>query len=178
MNGRLLAVGDVAEVSEWALASKRGCKVSGVVVASDRLRCSPQRVLKAGSRPRIEGSAGAAALPERLEVREKDLISDLEALRQWMAIIETFYARLSEQQRRGADELLNDLFGAPWAELPVENDDGAPPGYRRGPQVRASPAAFSRKRRQPKAAIDDGDAAPRRREPYWNLPDTGHRSGG
>ena len=39
MNGRLLAVGDVAEVSEWALASKRGCKVSRVVVASERLRC-------------------------------------------------------------------------------------------------------------------------------------------
>jgi hypothetical protein len=48
-------------------------------------------------------------------MREKDQASDLESLRQWMAIIETFYARLSEQQRRGADELLKHLFGAPWA---------------------------------------------------------------
>jgi len=50
MNGRLLAVGDVAEVSEWALASKRGCKVSRVVVASERLRCLPHRVLSAAAR--------------------------------------------------------------------------------------------------------------------------------
>jgi len=48
-------------------------------------------------------------------MREKDLVSDLESLRQWMAIIETFYARVSGQQRRGADELLKYLFGAPWA---------------------------------------------------------------
>ena len=79
------------------------------------LRCSLHGVVKAGSRPRIEGSARAAALPERLAMREKDLVSDLESLRQWMAIIETFYARVSGQQRRGADELLKYLFGAPWA---------------------------------------------------------------
>jgi hypothetical protein len=51
MNGRLLAVGDVAEVSEWALASKRGCKVSRVVVASERLRCR-----RAGFESRIAAS--------------------------------------------------------------------------------------------------------------------------
>ena len=53
MNGRLLAVGDVAEVSEWALASKRGCKVSRVVVASERLRCLPHRVLGAAARAHL-----------------------------------------------------------------------------------------------------------------------------
>jgi len=55
-----------------------------------------------------------------------------------MAIIETFYARLSEQRRRGADELLKHLFGAPGPELPVENDDGPNPDTGGGPQVRAS----------------------------------------
>jgi hypothetical protein len=71
--------------------------------------------LKAGSRSRVEGSTRATALPERLAIQERDLASNLEALRQWKAIIETFYAGLSEQQRRGADELLKHLFGAPWA---------------------------------------------------------------
>ena len=50
-------------------------------------------------------------MPERLAMRERDLASDLEALRQWKAIIETFYAGLSEEQRRGADQLLTQLFG-------------------------------------------------------------------
>ena len=71
--------------------------------------------LKARSRPRIEGAvrlaALPAALPERLAMLERDLASDLESLRQWKAIIETFYAGLSEEQRRGADQLLTQLFG-------------------------------------------------------------------
>ena len=67
--------------------------------------------LKARSRPGIGSSAGTVALPERLAMRERDLASDLEALRQWKAIIETFYAGLSEEQRRGADQLLTQLFG-------------------------------------------------------------------
>ena len=67
--------------------------------------------LKARSRPGIGGPSGAAALPERLAMRERDLASDLEALRQWKAIIETFYTGLSEEQRRGADQLLTQLFG-------------------------------------------------------------------
>ena len=67
--------------------------------------------LKARSRPGIGGAAGAAGLPERLAMRERDLASDLESLRQWKAIIETFYAGLSEEQRRGADQLLTLLFG-------------------------------------------------------------------
>ena len=71
--------------------------------------------LKAGSRPRIKSSAGATALPERLAMQERDLASDLESLRQWKAIVETFYAGLSEEQRRGADQLLKQQFGAPWA---------------------------------------------------------------
>jgi len=52
-----------------------------------------------------------AALPERLAMLERDLASDLESLRQWKAIIETFYAGLSEEQRRAADQLLTQLFG-------------------------------------------------------------------
>jgi hypothetical protein len=67
--------------------------------------------LKSRSRPGIESSAGAVALPERLAMRERDLASDLESLSQWKAIIETFYAGLSEEQRRGADQLLTQLFG-------------------------------------------------------------------
>ena len=71
--------------------------------------------LKARSRPRIEGAvrlaALPAALPERLAMLERDLASDLESLRQWKAIIETFYAGLSEEQRRAADQLLTQLFG-------------------------------------------------------------------
>jgi hypothetical protein len=74
--------------------------------------------LKAGSRPRIKSSAGATSLPERLAIQERDLASDLESLRQWKAIVETFYAGLSEEQRRGADHLLRQLFGAPWAGVP------------------------------------------------------------
>jgi len=50
-------------------------------------------------------------LPERLAMRERDLASDLESLRQWKVIIETFYTGLSEEQRRGADQLLTLLFG-------------------------------------------------------------------
>ncbi|MGB9648623.1 MAG: Spy/CpxP family protein refolding chaperone [Stellaceae bacterium] len=67
--------------------------------------------LKARSRPSIGGPEGTAGLPERLAMRERDLASDLESLRQWKAIIETFYAGLSEEQRRGADQLLPLLFG-------------------------------------------------------------------
>jgi hypothetical protein len=67
--------------------------------------------LKTRSRLNIEGPAGAAALPERLAMREQHLTSDLELLRQWKSIIETFYAGLSEEQRRGADQLLTQLFG-------------------------------------------------------------------
>jgi hypothetical protein len=67
--------------------------------------------LKARSRPRIEGAVRPAALPERLAMLERDLASDLESLRQWKAIIETFYAGLSEEQRRAADQLLTQLFG-------------------------------------------------------------------
>jgi len=67
--------------------------------------------LKARSGPGIGGAAGAAGLPERLAMRERDLACDLEALRQWKAIVETFYAGLSEDQRRGADQLLTLLFG-------------------------------------------------------------------
>jgi hypothetical protein len=71
--------------------------------------------LKAGSRPRIKSSAGATALPKLPAMQERDLASDPESLRQWEAIVETFYAGLSEEQRRGADHLLRQLFGAPWA---------------------------------------------------------------
>jgi hypothetical protein len=67
--------------------------------------------LKARSRPGIGGPAGAAGLPERLAMRERDLAFDLESLRQWKVIIETFYTGLSEEQRRGADQLLTLLFG-------------------------------------------------------------------
>ena len=67
--------------------------------------------LKARSRPDIGGPAGTAGLPERLAMRERDLASDLESLRQWKVIVETFYTGLSEEQRRGADQLLTLLFG-------------------------------------------------------------------
>jgi hypothetical protein len=67
--------------------------------------------LKARSRPNIEGPVRPASLPERLAMLERDLASDLESLKQWKAIIETFYAGLSEEQRRGADQLLAQLFG-------------------------------------------------------------------
>jgi hypothetical protein len=67
--------------------------------------------LKSRSRPSVEGPARPAARPERLAILERDLASDLESLRQWKAIIETFYAGLSEEQRRGADQLLTQLFG-------------------------------------------------------------------
>jgi len=66
--------------------------------------------LKTRSRPSIEGPARPAALPERLAMLERDLASDLESLRQWKAIIETFYGGLTEEQRRGADQLLTRLF--------------------------------------------------------------------
>lgn len=48
---------------------------------------------------------GTAGLPERLAMRERDLTSDLESLRQRKAIIETFYAGLTEDQPRAADQL-------------------------------------------------------------------------
>jgi hypothetical protein len=61
--------------------------------------------LKARSRPDIGGPVGTAGLPERLAMRERDLTSDLESLRQRKAIIETFYAGLTEDQPRAADQL-------------------------------------------------------------------------
>jgi ATP-dependent Clp protease ATP-binding subunit ClpA len=67
--------------------------------------------LKARSSPGIGSPTEAAALPERLAMRERDLASDLESLRQWKGVIEGFYAGLSEEQRRGADQLLTQLFG-------------------------------------------------------------------
>jgi hypothetical protein len=66
--------------------------------------------LKARSRAGIGGPAGAIALPERLAMQERNLALDLESLRQWKAVIETFYAGLNEEQRRGADQLLTQLF--------------------------------------------------------------------
>jgi hypothetical protein len=35
----------------------------------------------------------------------------LKSLRQWKAIIETFYAGLGEEQPRASDQLLTQLFG-------------------------------------------------------------------
>jgi hypothetical protein len=67
--------------------------------------------LQARSRPRSADPAGASGLPERLAMREQDLASELESLRQWKAIVETFYAGLSTVQRRHADQLLTQLFG-------------------------------------------------------------------
>jgi hypothetical protein len=67
--------------------------------------------LKSRAWPSIEGPVGPAARPERLAMLEKDLAADVESLRQWKAIIETFHAGLSEEQRRGADQLLTQLFG-------------------------------------------------------------------
>jgi Clp amino terminal domain, pathogenicity island component/LTXXQ motif family protein len=67
--------------------------------------------LKARSKPSMGSPAAASGLPERLAIRERELASDLESLRQWKAIIETFYAGLSEQQSRRADQMLAQLFG-------------------------------------------------------------------
>jgi hypothetical protein len=67
--------------------------------------------LKARSSPGIGSPTEAAALPERLAMRERDLASDLESLRQWKAVIERFYAGLSEEQCRAGDQLLTQLFG-------------------------------------------------------------------
>jgi hypothetical protein len=52
-----------------------------------------------------------SGLSERLAMRERNLASELESLRNEKAIIETFYAGLSEEQRRRADQLLAQLFG-------------------------------------------------------------------
>jgi len=78
--------------------------------------------LKSGSRLGIGGQAGITTLPERLAMRERDLVSDLEELRQWKAIVETFYAGLSDEQRRGADQLLTHLFGLYRDERITQND--------------------------------------------------------
>ena len=67
--------------------------------------------LKSRAWPNIEGPVGPAGRPERLAMLEKDLAADVELLRQWKAIVETFYGGLSEEQRRGADQLLTQLFG-------------------------------------------------------------------
>jgi hypothetical protein len=67
--------------------------------------------LKARPRPNIEGPVRPSGLPERLAMRERNLASELESLRNEKAIIETFYAGLSEEQRRRADQLLAQLFG-------------------------------------------------------------------
>jgi hypothetical protein len=67
--------------------------------------------LKTRSRSDTGGQAEPAALPERLAMRERELASDLELLRQWKSIIEAFYAGLNEEQRPGADQLLTQLFG-------------------------------------------------------------------
>jgi len=67
--------------------------------------------LKARPRPKIGGPVRPSGLPERLAMRERNLASELESLRQSKAIVETFYAGLSEEQRRHADQLLPQLFG-------------------------------------------------------------------
>jgi Clp amino terminal domain, pathogenicity island component/LTXXQ motif family protein len=67
--------------------------------------------LKTRSRSDFGGPAELAALPDRVAMRERELASDLELLRHWKPIVETFYAGLSEEQRRGADQLLTQLFG-------------------------------------------------------------------
>jgi hypothetical protein len=94
--------------------------------------------LKARSRPDIGGPAGTAGLPERLAMRERDLASDLKSLRQRKAIIETFYAGLTEDQRRAADQLAPARGGPAGAPLPPS----APEPARRRIELEAGKLSF------------------------------------
>jgi hypothetical protein len=68
--------------------------------------------LKARPRPGTGSrEAEASGLPERLAIRERDLASDLASTRESKAIVEAFCAGLTEEQQRGADQLLSERSG-------------------------------------------------------------------
>jgi len=52
------------------------------------------------------GGSQAAALPDKLAMREKMMTAHLEALRKFKAAVDPFYAALSDEQKKTADELL------------------------------------------------------------------------
>jgi len=53
----------------------------------------------------------AATLPKRLVRREMDMLAQLDPLRQWKAVVEPFYARLDEEQRKAADRMMPWVLG-------------------------------------------------------------------
>lgn len=52
------------------------------------------------------GSMQTGTLPEKLAAREKLMTAHLEALRKFKAAVDPFYAALSDEQKKTADELL------------------------------------------------------------------------
>jgi hypothetical protein len=57
------------------------------------------------------GGGQPAGLTERLARREMDMLARVDALRQWKTVVEPLYAGLNEEQKRGAGQLLMQLFG-------------------------------------------------------------------
>jgi hypothetical protein len=57
------------------------------------------------------GSSQTAALPDKLALREKMMTAHLEALRKYRAAVDPFYAALSDEQKKTADELLMGPMG-------------------------------------------------------------------
>ena len=57
------------------------------------------------------GSAQTATLPDKLALREKMMTTHLEALRKFKAAVDPFYAALSDEQKKAADELLMGPMG-------------------------------------------------------------------
>ena len=52
------------------------------------------------------GGSETATLPDKLAMREKMMTAHLEALRKFKAAVDPFYAALSDEQKKTADELL------------------------------------------------------------------------
>ena len=52
------------------------------------------------------GGSQTATLPDKLAMREKMMTAHLEALRKFKAAVDPFYAALSDEQKKTADELL------------------------------------------------------------------------
>ena len=52
------------------------------------------------------GGSQTARLPDKLAMREKMMTAHLEALRKFKAAVDPFYAALSDEQKKTADELL------------------------------------------------------------------------
>jgi hypothetical protein len=77
---------------------------------ADAIRANAKNMSAMMSGGMMAGS-GTAALPDKLALREKMMTVHLDALRRFKAAVDPFYAALSPEQKKTADQLLMGPMG-------------------------------------------------------------------